>query len=366
MINQQPQHKSRRASAPHVILFALMAMTLLAGCADSASLSRLAQSRSLEFDGEISDHIMTVPPEPADQTASPDEGHALVSFAGDCTLSNMQGASDFNYVYDNQGPAYFLSGVYEVFANDDLTIVNLEGPLTNETQQIDKGEPPVFWFRSPPEYVQILTNGSVEACNLANNHTYDYGRAGLEETRATLAEAGIDYYGYDDILIREVNGIKIGFFGFAFDSNTYNIQAIMDKLWSEGAEVIVAYFHDGIEKEYTPSANQLAAAHTAIDYGASAVIMSHPHVIQGTEEYNGRFVAYSLGNFCYGGHNNPDDKDSMIVQLEFTRADGSIDCKPRIIPCSLTSTPGTNDYRPMVLTDEEGQRVLDKITAMSL
>jgi poly-gamma-glutamate synthesis protein (capsule biosynthesis protein) len=340
-------------------------MVLLAGCADSGSLSRLSQSGDFEFDGEISDLIMAAPRETSEQVVSPDVSRALVSFAGDCTLSSTQDSSSFNYVYNNQGPTYFFSGVYEVFANDDLTVVNLEGPLTNETQQIDKGEPPAFWFRSPPEYVQILKDGSVEACNLANNHTTDYGRAGLEETRATLTEAGIDYYGYDDILIREVNGIRIGFFGFAFDSNASNIHAIMDRLWTEGAEVIVAYFHDGIEKEYTPNASQLAAAYTAIDYGASAVIMSHPHVIQGTEEYDGRFIAYSLGNFCYGAHNNPDDKDSMIVQLEFTRVDGGIDCKPHIIPCSLTSTPGTNDYRPMVLTGEEGQRVLDKITAMS-
>jgi poly-gamma-glutamate synthesis protein (capsule biosynthesis protein) len=139
----------------------------------------------------------------------------------------------------------------------------------------------------------------------------------------------------------------------------------MDRLWAEGSEVVVAYFHDGIEREYYPSASQISAAHAAIDYGASAVIMSHPHVIQGTEDYNGGFIAYSLGNFCYGGHTNPDDKDSMIVQLEFTRTDDGIVCAPNVLPCSISSTPGTNDYRPVVLTGEEGQRVLDKIAAMS-
>jgi poly-gamma-glutamate synthesis protein (capsule biosynthesis protein) len=140
----------------------------------------------------------------------------------------------------------------------------------------------------------------------------------------------------------------------------------MDNLWAAGAEVVVAYFHDGIESVYSPSASQIAAAHASIDYGASAVIMSHPHVIQGVEEYNGGFIAYSLGNFCYGGHTNPSDKDSIIVQLEFTRTAEGIDCAPEIIPCSITSTPGTNDYRPTTLTGEEAQRVLDKITEMSL
>jgi poly-gamma-glutamate synthesis protein (capsule biosynthesis protein) len=339
---------------------------LLFGCARPASYLQTPENGYLVFDEEIRDVAMTTPPEPSEPPALSNEGHALISFAGDCTLSNIQGMSDFNAVYDSQGPSYFLSGVYDIFANDDLTVVNLEGPLTNETGQVDKGEPPVFWFRAPPEYVQILQDGSVEVCNLANNHTLDYGRAGFDESKATLAEAGIDYFCYDDFLIREINGIRIGFFGFSFDSNADNIRVIMDSLWAAGAEAIVAYFHDGIESTYSPSASQIAAAHASIDYGASAVIMSHPHVIQGVEEYGGGFIAYSLGNFCYGGHTNPDDKDSMIVQLEFTRTAEGIDCTPEIIPCSITSTPGTNDYRPMVLTGEEGQRVLNKITEMSL
>jgi poly-gamma-glutamate synthesis protein (capsule biosynthesis protein) len=278
----------------------------------------------------------------------------------------MQDMSDFNSVYDSEGAAYFLSGVYDVFSQDDLTVVNLEGTLTTASERVDKGEPPVFWFRSPPEYVDILTRGSVEVCNAANNHSNDYGTAGFDETIATLTNAGIASFAYDEGLVREVNGIKIGFFGFAFDSNSDNIYWAIEDLKANGAEVIVAYFHDGIEKTYSPSWSQITAAHAAIDYGASAVIMSHPHVIQGTEEYGGAFIAYSLGNFCYGGHTNPDDKDSMIVQLEFTRTDDGIDCKPSIIPCSITSTPGTNDYRPSVLTGDEAERVLNKIADMSL
>lgn len=355
----------RGGRALHTIVFAFVMTTLLLGCTSLTSQWQDSASRGLAFDERILDSPMAAVPEMPEEELPSNEGHALVSFAGDCTLSNIQGMSDFNAVYNNQGPAYFLGGVHDVFANDDLTVINLEGPLTNETNQVDKGEPPVFWFRAPPEYVQILQEGSVEACNLANNHTLDYGRAGLEETKATLINAGIDYFCYDDVLIHEVNGIKIGFFGFAFDSNAENIRVIIDSLWAKGAEVVVAYFHDGIETQYSPSASQIAAAYASIDYGACAVIMSHPHVIQGVEEYDGGFIAYSLGNFCYGGHTNPNDKDSMIVQLEFTRTDEGIDCASRILPCSITSTPGINDYRPTVLTDEEGNRVLNKIEEMS-
>jgi poly-gamma-glutamate synthesis protein (capsule biosynthesis protein) len=350
-----------------VIALPLIAILLFC-CACSPP--QIQGNAQLEFDEGVSDSpdgtSAKAETDATEQSAAPDEGHALLSFAGDCTLSNIQDAYDFNAVYDRQGPTYFLSGVYDVFANDDLTVVNLEGTFTNETTRADKGAPPVFWFRAPPEYVQILLDGSVEACSIANNHTLDYGYNGRDDTKTTLTEAGIDYFGYDDVLIREVNGIKVGFFGLAFNSDTETIHKLMDTLKADGAEVLIAFFHDGIEAQYAPSASQIAAAHTSIDYGASAVFISHPHVIQGTEEYNGGFIAYSLGNFCYGGHGNPNDKDSMIIQLELTRDAEGVECSPTIIPCSITSTPGTNDYRPTVLAGEEGQRVLDKIADMSL
>ena len=356
------------------ILAFIMAVSL-SGCAPKEI------QLSLDFLGydvyPDSEPILTSIPET--NTPRSMDGRALISFAGDCTFSNMQGLTTFNSVYDSKGPAYFLGGVNDVFSKDDLTIVNLEGPFTTSTARIDKGEPEEtdsddreaydpnsFWFKAPPEYVQILTSGSVEMCNLANNHIMDYGYDGFYETQRTLDSAGIDYFVWDDTFVKEVNGIKIGFFGFSFDPDAYNIQVAMDQLWDDGAEVIVAYFHDGIEGSYNPSDSQIAAAYAAIDYGASAVVMSHPHVIQGIEEYEGGFIAYSMGNFCYGGHTNPNDKDSMIVQLEFLRSyDGSISCTPYIIPCSITSTPGTNDYRPSVLSGAEAQRVLEKISAYS-
>lgn len=349
-----------------IVALALVCAAALLGCSQSKANSNLLDSTHLRFDDDLSNLQAAAPAQAPDEEITSKDGHALISFVGDCTLSNIQGMNNFDSVYNSEGSAYFLSGVYDVFAADDLTVVNLEGPLTTATDRVDKGEPPAFWFRSPPEYVDILTSGSVEVCNLANNHTMDYKRAGFDETIAVLTNAKIDSFAYDTGLVREVNGIKIGFFGFSFDSNSDNIYWAIENLKADGAEVIVAYFHDGIEKSYSPSSSQIAAAHAAIDHGASAVIMSHSHVIQSTEEYNGAFIAYSLGNFCYGGHTNPEDKDSIILQLEFTRTNEGIDCKPAIIPCSISSTSGTNDYRPSVLTGDEAERVLNKITDMSL
>jgi poly-gamma-glutamate synthesis protein (capsule biosynthesis protein) len=339
-------------------------LSLLVGCVAQGDGVRIRTAFDGDAAGILNGRIVPADAGGEVTPAAEDDG-VLISFAGDCTLSNIQGMSDFNAVYDEQGPAYFLSGVRDVFAADDLTVVNLEGPLTNNTEAVDKGEPPVFWFRSPPGYVQLLQDGSVEVCNMANNHTYDYGAAGFAETVEALDAAGIEHFAYDDGLVRDVGGIKVGFFGFAFDSNASNIHAAMDALWAAGAEAIVAYFHDGIESSYTPSGSQVSAAHTAIDYGAQAVIMSHTHCLQGIEVYNGKPIAYSLGNFCYGGHTNPADKDTMIIQLRLARDGDGFAVDYNVIPCSLTSSPGYNDYRPTVLEGEEAQRVLDKIEAMS-
>ena len=85
-----------------------------------------------------------------------------------------------------------------------------------------------------------------------------------------------------------------------------------------GAQIIIVNFHWGIEKQYTPDENQKALAHLAIDEGADLVIGHHPHVLEGIEKYNGKYICYSLGNFCFGANRNPKDKDTMIFQQTFT------------------------------------------------
>lgn len=90
-------------------------------------------------------------------------------------------------------------------------------------------------------------------------------------------------------------------------------------------------------------------------------------VLEGIEKYNGKYICYSLGNFCFGGNSTPGDTDSMIVQQTFTFHKGKLkkSSKLNIIPCSITSSSGYNDYCPVPLTGDEKQRVLDKISQYS-
>ncbi len=294
-----------------------------------------------------------------------------ISAAGDCTFGtdvNYAGGATFVAEYNNrQDPSYFLRNVQSVFANDDLTITNFEGTLTNLTTRQDKE----FAFRGDPSYVQILTTGSVEAVNLANNHSRDYGMQSLEDTRTYLSEAGITHFGYDQTAVVECKGVKIGLIGiYVLPDGLGRMQQLQEhirKVKSEGAVITIVNFHWGIEREYRPNSVQVQLAHAAIDNGADLVIGEHPHVLQGIENYNGKKIVYSLGNFCFGGNKNPSDKDSMIFQQVFTIRDGQVlgHDDIRIIPCSISSVKERNNYQPTILEGGEAERVMNKIRDIS-
>ncbi len=294
-----------------------------------------------------------------------------ISTAGDFVLGtddNHAGGATFVRKYNEvQDPSYFLKNVQSVFAKDDLTIVNFEGTLTHLTTRQDKE----FAFRGEPEYVKILTQGSVEAVNLANNHSRDYGMQSLEDTKQFLSEAGVTHFGYEETAIVDCKGVKIGLIGiYVLPDGLGRMQQLKNhiaKVKAEGAVITIVNFHWGIEREYYPNSVQKQLAHAAIDNGADLVIGEHPHVLQGIETYNGKKIVYSLGNFCYGGHKNPSDKDTMIFQQKFTIRDGQILSYEdvNVIPCSLSSVTNLNNYQPTILEGAEAERVLNKIQEIS-
>lgn len=303
------------------------------------------------------------------------EVNFTISFAGDCTLGNYAGQANdgsFNQEYQRQGkdPTYFLKKVKDVFEKDDLTVVNLEGPLTTASNHLEKEFP----FSGNPEYTKILTSSSVEAVTLANNHSEDYYEAGLQDTKKYLDEASIGHFGYDENYIKEIKGIKCGFLGYRSLSLSMNnekgrqqIQEAINHLKNdEKCQLVFVYYHWGIERQYQANDDQRSLAKFTIDAGADAVIGSHPHVVQGTETYNGKPIVYSLGNFCFGGNRNPSDTDTMIYQLSYSfKGTTQTGYQVQIIPCSLTSSRGRNDYQPYILQDEQASRVMEKIKKYS-
>ncbi len=293
-----------------------------------------------------------------------------ISAAGDCTLGTdeyFNQSTSLNAYYDSNGPEYFFRNVKSIFEADDLTIVNMEGTLTEETARQDK----TYAFKGPAEYTQILTDGAVEAANLANNHSHDYGDQSYTDTIEALDAAGITNFGYERTAVMDVNGVKVGLVGTyelaegmgCEDEMISNIKAVEE----QGAQIVIVSFHWGIEKENYPTENQVNLAHSAIDNGADLVLGHHPHVLEGIEVYNGKNIVYSLGNFCFGGNSNPSDKDTMIFQQTFTVQDGELieDNVTNIIPCSVSSESGYNNYQPTPLEGDEADRVMERIEEYS-
>ncbi|MGL4796709.1 MAG: CapA family protein [Paraclostridium sp.] len=296
-----------------------------------------------------------------------------ISFAGDVTMGNYKGSPyygsfDNEFENQNQNYGYFFENVKMIFEEDDLTIVNLEGPLTSSTNAKVKK----FAFKGNPLYVNILKEGNVEAVTLANNHSEDYFEEGFEETKFILKENEIEYFGLGEKNIVDVNGVSVGLLGYNGWSENYNEQFISNMKreindFKNESDIVIAYFHWGTERKYYPDKVQRDFAYTAIDSGADAVIGSHPHVIQGVEKYNGKYIAYSLGNFCFGGNKNPSDKDSLIYQLTFNFKDNNLVEieKPNIIPCVISSTKNRNDYKPTPTSGSESDRIIKKLTDIS-
>ncbi len=305
----------------------------------------------------------------------------LISCVGDCTLGNdvkQESAACFNRVYEAQGPEHFFKYVKDIFALDDLTVINLEGVLTEKGSPASK----TWRFRGRPEYITMLQNASVDVCSFANNHCHDYGDISYEDTRVNLDLYGMPYSSEDNVCIVERKGVKIGIASIqsafrhgdtaqtAEYRDTEYLKALilmkLNELKLYGAQLILLNCHWGIEGTRTASAQQKELGHFAIDNGADLVIGHHPHVLQPVECYKGKYILYSLGNFCFGGNKNPKDKQTMIWQQVFSVGpDGNTTLLAHIVPCRLSSVTNLNDYCPTPLIEgAEREKLLSMLNGI--
>lgn len=316
-------------------------------------------------DDEPSDHAQT------EKASLPSEPVTLtVTVVGDCTLGtdeNFDYSSSLNAYFENYGKDYFLQNVKSIFEKDDLTIANMEGTLTDSTAREDKQ----FAFKAPASFAGILSSGSVEAVNMANNHSKDYGEQSFQDTLTALDGEGIVHFGYDETAVMEIKGIKVGLVGIyeLYDhlEREQQLRDNIEKVKSEGADLIIVIFHWGNERETVPDSNQMTLGRMAIDLGADLVCGHHPHVLQGIETYKGKKIVYSLGNFCFGGNSAPSDMDTMIFQQTFTIIGDGVknDDNTAIIPCSISSDYGYNNYQPTPAEGDEKTRIMNKIEERS-
>lgn len=293
-----------------------------------------------------------------------------LSFVGDVTLSSFEGATHTDTMekaFTDKGESYFFDGVKSIFEGDDLTVANLEGPLCATGSRVEKERT----YHGHPSYASILTAGSVDMVNVANDHANDYGPEGHVDTIAVLDKEGIYRFGNEYEKLVTVDDIVIGFAGI---DETEHGSGADQELWDsivslkeKGAHIVVVSFHWGAEGSDTPSELQTYLAHAAIDYGADLVIGHHPQVLQGIELYQGKYILYSLGTFLYGGNSSFEDMDSLIFQQTFTVKNGEVmdNAESNLLPCSISSSQDKNDYRPRQVAGEEARRILDRVYTLS-
>ena len=305
-----------------------------------------------------------------------DDGSVIVTISatGDVTIGGDTRKSSTS-IFDKQlaqepsGLSFPMENVRSLFEADDMTIVNFEGTLTT-TKSATKN---TYSFAAPPEYVQVLTSGSVEAVSLENNHILDHGAAGYEETCQTLEAAGIRYSGHLGASTYTTDtGVTIGMLSYqTFNGNYTNIYASIEgdiaALRAQGCQIVIVSYHWGDEKDYIPNERQVPLGRATIDAGADLVLGHHSHRMNPIEVYNGKYICYSLGNFSFAGNIRPDDMDTFVFQQRFrVWPDGTVQNEGfRIVPCSISSQEDVNDFKPTPQEGEAAQAIVSRLLELN-
>ena len=319
----------------------------------------------------------TPSPEPTPTpTPEPTPELLTISVIGDETLTTHQNLSDqseYSYASRMNGDySYPFKNTVQYFENDEFTITNLECTLSDTPMYSAQ----MFYFRAPAANAQILTQGGVDFVTTANNHSLDFGQAGLLSTYSVLEEYGIAYGKEDDAqIVTTEHGLKIGVYCAYNDyrPSLDKASAAIRQMRQDGADYIICAFHWGQELYYSPNAAQIEIGRGCIDAGADLIFGCHTHCLQPIEEYNGGIILYSMGEFSFGGNTAPKDRDTAIFQVTLKRdLDGSISVDSwRVIPCCVSSRPvyegytldNYNDYCPTPYEEgsEDYNRVLSKL-----
>ncbi len=293
-----------------------------------------------------------------------------ITCTGDFTIGGDNYHKKGKKFYDelkkhNDDIGFTMANVRDIFRHDDLTLVNFEGTFTERKTVPDNKKGNSFLFNISPKYVTVLTDNYIEAVSLENNHVYDHGEEGYEDTVSTLQENGIVYSNSKQIGVFTVDNTSIAMLSYLcidrYDkpvdgyANLYEKVAADIQYTKQMYPIVIVSFHWGNELDYVPTERQKKMGRLAVDSGADLVIGHHSHRMNPIEEYNGVYICYSLGNFCFSGNDKPSDMNSYMFQTRFRiskNGDSITNTGFRIIPIRITSVKDKNNYVPTPITDD--------------
>lgn len=295
----------------------------------------------------------------------------VLSFVGDCAFGAVNGSGGgirFPALYRRAGRLdYPFARLNPWFANDDLTVANFECTLTEAARTADKQ----WHFKGPASYAAIFPAASVEAVALSNNHAHDYLDAGFRDTVAAFRQQGVSVFYQNAPLVTTLKGVETVILGdcSVVGENTTVTAGVAERVLAEidrykkPGNIVVVMMHWGSELDTTPTKWQQETGRRFIDAGADAVVGGHPHVLQGIERYRGRTIAYSLGNFAFGGNSLARFPETVVLRLRFPGGKAGR-AQVSIVPCRVSSTEERdargvlrNNYQPQPLSGEAAGRV---------
>lgn len=305
-------------------------------------------------------------PQPSPTPALQADGSVMVTITavGDVTIGrNVQhnGTSIFEKELQKQdGDINFIfRNVKDIFESDDLTIANFEGVLADSYSIPANKKNNSFLFLAPTSYVTALTDNSVEAVTMENNHVGDFGDDGVASTIAAMESAGVVWSNADHMGVYEAQGLKIAMLAYQTLNQPISSEQLKDVVAAdiatakETCDLVIVSFHWGDELDYAPKSNQIMLGRAAVDAGADLVLGHHSHRINPIECYNGKYIVYSLANCSFAGNNKPSDMFTFIFQTRIKVKDGQVTGNSfRIIPCRISSRKDYNDFAITPLTDQ--------------
>ena len=283
--------------------------------------------------------------------AKPTATEATFIAVGDIMLSRSVAAQMYKNGKDGKFPFRKLEAE---LLSTDFNFGNLESPFSG-TEDFDPTGG--FAFNAPPTARDGLTHYNFNVLNLANNHLLDQGPEAVPYTINFLKQGGLQPIGAGNTLdeawqgaVQEANGIKIAFIGASYASendggaarNNFvariedigNLQTSIEKLKTQ-SDFIVVTMHAGEEYTRVPNQTQIDFARTAIDYGADVVIGAHPHWIQPVEQYKGKYIFYSLGNFIFDQEWSRDTKEGLMLKITLTKPNGQNELQGNKVTATL-------------------------------
>jgi poly-gamma-glutamate capsule biosynthesis protein CapA/YwtB (metallophosphatase superfamily) len=373
-IHQTTQHKNRLRRARIILVGGPAAAAVVVGGVlgysrapkeqtEAAAVTTSLQNQLPTRPDTVRTALETVPVVKHNQVTNAKDPTVTLMFAGDVTF-----ADNFKDVIGKDYKKPFAK--LDEYRQADLSMVNLENPLTRANNPMPDKQ---FNFKADPEDVKVLEAGGVDIVNLANNHTMDYQADGLKETLKTLDKSGIQYVGAGkDITearrpkIIDVKGQRVAYLSYWGDeygaeANKPGVNSIQETRIAEDIKAIrnqvdwvIVNYHWGQELAEAPADWQVKLGRFTVDQGADVVVGHHPHVLQGAEIYRGRPIAYSLGNFIFGG-NSRTDYDTAVMKVALKDKQ----MKVEFLPVEVKG------YQPQIAQGDQANQILQKMTQLS-